>query len=237
MATTVAGRAKPLRMITRSTHLAALAPALALIGCYQPEPEFTQMGERQSEFFAALSSHCGKAFAGRLVSEDAADTDFVEAPMVMHVSECSEERIAVPFHVGLANDDGETEWDRSRTWLITRTETGLRLKHDHRHEDGEPDAVTMYGGDTASTGSANKQDFPVDQFSIDLFEREGLTASVTNVWSVEVDPAGADNGVFAYQLERTLEGGAPEPRFFRVEFDLTTEVEAPPPAWGWKAAP
>ena len=77
-------------------------------------------------------------------------------------------------------------------------------------------------------------DFPVDQYSIDMFEREGLTASVTNVWTVEVDPQGADDAAFAYQLRRTVENGAPEDRFFRVEFDLTQPVEAPPAAWGWE---
>ena len=34
----------------------------------------------------------------------------------------------------------------------TTTATGLRLKHDHRHEDGHPDKVTLYGGDTADAG-------------------------------------------------------------------------------------
>ena len=222
-------------MIKRTYQLVAIGTALLLPGCYQPDPEFAELAERQNDFFAALSSHCGKAYAGRLVSGDEADADFADASMVMHVSECSEDRIAVPFHVELSGEDGERAWDRSRTWLITRPGAGLRLKHDHRHEDGEPDTVTMYGGDTANMGSARKQDFPVDQFSIDMFKREGLTASVTNVWTVEVDPAGTQGGVFAYQLQRTIEGGAPEPRFFRVEFDLTEEVPAPPPAWGWEA--
>ena len=45
----------------------------------------------------------------------------------MHVRECSEDAIRIPFHVGE---------DRSRTWVVTRTANGLRLKHDHRHEDG-----------------------------------------------------------------------------------------------------
>ncbi|MEL6878129.1 MAG: hypothetical protein AAGL68_08545 [Pseudomonadota bacterium] len=212
-----------------------LAAAIALAACEvrdnvasEPTPD------PQAEFWTALSSHCGKAYAGELVSEDAADADFVGKAMVMHVRECSEDRIAVPFHV----ETSAGEWDRSRTWLITKTGAGLRLKHDHRHEDGEPDAVTMYGGDTADQGSAagasRAQDFPVDAESIALFEREGLTASVTNVWTVEVDPAGTENGVFAYQLKRTRQGGAPEDRFFRVEFDLTQEVEAPPAAWGWE---
>ena len=172
------------------------------------------------------------------MSEDAADADFAEAEMVMHVAECSDEKIAVPFHVKIGD-----EWDRSRTWVFTSlsvphmsgegaTPVGLRLKHDHRHENGEPDAVTLYGGDTAEEGSARIQSFPVDTFSIEMFEREGLTASVTNVWSVEVDPAGTENAKYVYQLKRTVEGGAPEPRLFRVEFDLTQEAEAPPPAWG-----
>ena len=197
------------------------------------EPEATP----QDAFFEALSSHCGNAYAGELVSEDEADADFAGAAMVMHVSECSDERIAVPFHVEIANEDGEPEWDRSRTWVITRTGSGLRLKHDHRHEDGEPDAVTLYGGDTADEGTASAQDFPVDQYSIDMFEREGLTASVTNVWTVEVDPQGADDAAFAYQLRRTVENGAPEDRFFRVEFDLTQPVEAPPAPWGFEETP
>lgn len=212
----------------RAVILLPLLSLAVLAGCVEepvPEPALSP----QSDFWAALSSHCGKAYAGSLVSEDAADADFADAAMVMHVRECSDTRIAIPFHVQLNG-----EWDRSRTWLITRTNTGLRLKHDHRHEDGTSDAVTMYGGDTASEGTARAQDFPVDQESVDLFEREGLTASVTNVWTVAIDPAGAKDGTFAYQLLRTVEGGAPEDRYFHVEFDLGKEVKAPPPAWGWE---
>ena len=214
-----------------SSRVAMAALLLTLAGCGGMEEDCcAEPPSPQDDFFDALSSHCGKAYAGRLVSDDAADADFAEAAMVMQVRECDEQRIAVPFHVQI---DGE--WDRSRTWVITRKEDGgLRLKHDHRHEDGESDAVTLYGGDTASEGTSRAQDFPVDQYSIEMFEREGLTASVTNVWTVEVDPASAEDGTFAYQLRRTIEGGAPEPRFFRVEFDLSQEVEAPPAAWGWE---
>lgn len=215
----------------RRRPLVALAlPILALAACSTEDGNAPPTGTAnapQEAFFDALASHCGKAFAGKLVSEDEADADFAGADMVMHVRECSKEQIAVPFHV----KTGDT-WDRSRTWLVTRTADGLRLKHDHRHEDGESDAVTMYGGDTATTGSARQQDFPVDDESIALFKQEGLDASVTNVWTVEVDPAGAESAQFAYQLKRTVEGGAPEPRLFRVEFDLTQPVEAPPAPWG-----
>ncbi len=212
--------------------LPCLAAALALAGCSAPQDEPPPEIAPQDAFWEALSSHCGNAYPGELVSDDEADAGFAGAEMVMHVAECSQNRIAVPFHVKL---DGE--WDRSRTWLVTRTPDGLRLKHDHRHADGESDAVTMYGGDTADTGTARSQSFPVDAESIALFEREGLAASVTNIWSIDVDPAGSPDSRFAYQLKRTKEGGAPEDRFFRVEFDLSKPVTPPPPAWGHGEAP
>ncbi|MBV7265272.1 hypothetical protein [Erythrobacter ani] len=216
-------------MIGKHFILSASAVALTLAGCADApsEPATAESESPQDEFWEALSSHCGNAYAGSLVSDDEADADFADADMVMHVRECSDNRIAIPFHVKTGD-----EWDRSRTWLITRSDTGLRLKHDHRHKDGERDAVTMYGGDTAQEGTARAQDFPIDAESIALFQQEGLTASVTNVWSVEVDPVEARDGIFAYQLRRTVAGGAPEPRFFRVEFDVTNAVDAPPSAWG-----
>ncbi|NMW32377.1 hypothetical protein HKD42_09920 [Altererythrobacter sp. RZ02] len=222
-----------MRSVLRSSAAACAILALAACG-QQSAPAETAP---QDAFWAALSSHCGKAFNGRLTSQDAADADMAGSAMVMHVRECSDTSISVPFHI----QEADGEWNRSRTWVVTRTgdgpntgpNTGLRLKHDHRHKDGEPDAVTMYGGDTADAGEAGAQQFPVDQFSIDMFKREGLDVSVTNVWRVEVDPADAENAQFAYQLKRTVEGGAPEPRLFRVEFDLTNPVEPPPAPWGF----
>ncbi len=205
--------------------LSALLPLFLTTACATSAPD----SDPQSRFFAALSSHCGKAYAGRLVTSDAADADLAGAAMVMAVTECGPERIAIPFHI--QRPDGS--WDRSRTWLVTRTTGGLRLKHDHRHEDGSSDSATMHGGDTATPGTARAQSFPVDAESIALFRREGLSASVTNVWTIEVDPAGTPGGTYAYQLRRTVAGGAPAERHFRVEFDLTQPVEMPPPAWGW----
>ncbi|MXO55995.1 hypothetical protein GRI36_03770 [Altererythrobacter gangjinensis] len=215
---------------------AAILPAAALLSlsaCSEaqtpaPAPA-SESASPQDQFWQALSTHCGNAYQGALVSNDAADADMQGADMVMHVRECSDEQISVPFHI---REQGK-EWDRSRTWVFTRTADGLRLKHDHRHEDGESDAVTMYGGDTADGGTATRQSFPVDAESIAMFEREGLTASVTNIWSVEVGPATAPDPEFTYQLTRTVEGGAPEPRNFRVTFDLSQPVDAPPAPWGF----
>ncbi len=169
-------------------------------------------------FLAALASHCGQAFAGRIVANTPTPTEpdaFEGKQLVMHVRGCDApaRELRVPFHVGD---------DHSRTWVLTRTDSGLRLKHDHRHEDGSDDVLTMYGGDTATAGTAMRQAFPVDAYSIDLFQREGSDASVTNTWAMEVDPGRR----FLYELAR------PGGRLFQVEFDLTTPVALPPTPWG-----
>src|SRR3546814_7218118 len=75
---------------------------------------------------AALASHCGQAFAGRIVVDEpvAPGPDaFAGKALVMHVRGCDApaRELRVPFHVGD---------DHSRTWVITRTADGLRLKHD-----------------------------------------------------------------------------------------------------------
>ena len=135
----------------------------------------------------------------------------------MHVRDCTADTLRIPFHVGN---------DRSRTWVVTRTADGLRLKHDHRHENGEPDAVTMYGGATVAPGTATRQEFPVDADSVATFRREGLDASVTNTWAMQIDPG----KTFVYALTR------PGGRRFEVEFDLAAPVLPPPPAWGSEPA-
>jgi hypothetical protein len=163
-------------------------------------------------FFATVRTLCGKAFEGRLTSTDPADAAFSNNRLVMHVRECNDTVIRVPFHVGE---------DRSRTWVITRTPAGLRLKHDHRHEDGAPDVLSMYGGDSMEAGDAIVQRFPADDFSKALFTREGRAVSLTNVWSVEV----RRGEEFIYALDRPG-------RSFRVRFDLAKPVPAPPLPWG-----
>ncbi len=166
----------------------------------------------QDQFFSRLSTLCGKAFEGRITSPTVeADASFA-GRLVMHVRDCSENEIRIPFHVGA---------NRSRTWVITRTGSGLRLKHDHRHEDGSEDKLTQYGGDTMSEGTAARQEFPADRESKELFTSQNIPVSVANVWAMEAEPGRA----FAYELRRPG-------RFFRVEFDLRRPVAAPPPAWG-----
>lgn len=166
--------------------------------------------EARAEFLASLRTLCGQAFEGRVVENEPPSDAFTGKRLVMHVRECGDSVIRIPFQVGE---------DRSRTWVITVTASGLRLKHDHRHEDGKPDSVTQYGGDTGTPGTAVTQEFPADSFTAAL-----IPASATNVWTVEVAPGRS----FAYALRR--ESGN---RRFRVEFDLTRPVATPPTPWGW----
>jgi len=191
------------------------AAAIALTGCATTPAA----SNPQDAFFAALTAHCGKAYAGKLASNQDADADMRGKAMVMHVRSCTPDRIEIPFHIDGVGPDGG--WDRSRTWVITRTATGLRLKHDHRHADGSKDELTMYGGDTVDTGTETRQTFPVDAESIVLFTRTGRSVSNTNIWSVETT---ADR--FTYGLNR-------EGRDFRVTFDFRQPVAPPPAPWGW----
>ena len=193
------------------TRLAATPALLALaIAPVYASDQPNAAAAPADAFLAALADYCGQAYAGRIVANQPAAAPgsppdpFEGKTLVMHVRECTTGEVRVPFHVGD---------DHSRTWVITRTADGLRLKHDHRHEDGSPDVLTMYGGETTSSGTATRQEFPVDAESKALFERQGLTASMTNVWAIELEPGQR----YVYELARPG-------RLFRVEFDLTKPV-------------
>ncbi len=151
-------------------------------------------------FFQRMSTLCGKSFAGKMIAGNESDSSFVTADLRARVHECSEREIRIAFDVGE---------DHSRTWIITRTDGGLRLKHRHMLKDGTEDPVSQYGGDTASGGTASRQEFPVDSFSKAMFTKEGRSVSNTNVWAFEVEPGQA----LVYELARPG-------RLFRVSFDL-----------------
>lgn len=190
---------------------AAFLSCLLIVGC-APAPRDEPREDSPASvaaFWSALQSLCGNAYAGTIEESVPPDTVMSLATLVMHVRECSADTIRIPFHVGS---------NRSRTWVVTRTPAGLRLKHDHRHEDGVPDSVTQYGGDTRDAGAATRQEFHADSLTAAL-----IPAARTNIWTIEVVPGQR----FVYALRR--EGTE---RRFRAAFDLTTPVAAPPPPWG-----
>lgn len=161
----------------------------------------------QTQFYNNLKSICGHSYLGTVSQSNESDTTWRQARIVIHAPSCDadmSEGIRIPLHVGE---------DKSRTWIVSKTETGLRLKHDHRHDDGTPDDVSMYGGDTAHMGSATKQSFPVDEFSKTMFVENGLDVSVTNTWTLSVMPGQK----LSYNLSRPG-------RLFQVDFDLSKPI-------------
>jgi hypothetical protein len=187
---------------------------VALVGCSGSRPASRVPADPQSVFWNDLRALCGRAFDGAIAVDQGAGNapdPFTGKMLRMHVRECTEREIRVPFHVGD---------DRSRTWVFTRLPSGLRLAHDHRHEDGTADVLTMYGGDTVDPGTPAGQRFPANAYSRDLFTRENRLVSVPNVWIVAVVPGRR----FSYTLTRPG-------RELRIDFDLTRPVPAPPPPW------
>lgn len=163
-------------------------------------------------FFDSIKAHCGKAYEGKVSVDNQGPSSFSEARLVMHVRKCSATELQIPFHVGK---------DASRTWIISKTGSGLSLKHDHRHQDGSDDASTMYGGHTVDAGWNTVQSFPADEYSKQLFVQQGIPQSVGNTWQMFIYPE-----QFSYRLIR-------EGREFRVDFDLTKPVTPPAAPWGY----
>lgn len=180
-------------------------------------PVFGQTAQTKSEpsnvtFWNELQKLCSKAYAGTVVAAPADDTTFKDKSLVMHVRSCEKNKIRIPFNVGD---------DRSRTWVLTRKGNRIELRHDHRHEDGKPDAVTMYGGWTNNIGLATRQVFPADDQTVKV-----IAAAAPNVWWVEL----VAGEYFSYNLRRLG-----SERYFSIKFDLKKPLaEAPPAPWGWK---
>ncbi|WP_394173369.1 hypothetical protein [Thalassotalea litorea] len=197
--------------------LAASAPTLAAsTQGSNGEPQISEAPlvsiKSHDAFFAAIKSHCGKAYAGKISVDNSDGGGFAGKELVMHVRKCNDRQLQVPFHVG---DDA------SRTWLITKTGSGLQLKHDHRHQDGSNDKSTMYGGHTVDAGWPQAQSFPADQYSKELFVEQGIPQSNGNTWQMFIYP-----DTFTYRLIR-------QGREFRVDFDLTKPVTPPAAPWGY----
>jgi hypothetical protein len=161
------------------------------------------------QFWNTLQSHCGKSYEGELVLPEE-DEAFGGKRLMMHVRSCSDSEIKIPFFVGD---------DRSRTWILTKSNDKLTLQHDHRHEDGTEDDVNFYGGTSSNKGKADIQFFPADPHTQKL-----IPAAATNVWWITLDET-----TFTYNLKRLG-----TERIFKVVMDLTQSIETPAAPWGWE---
>lgn len=188
---------------------------LTLLSC----PEIKSQTKAPNDvFWDELKKLCGKAFAGKIDADTSPSPDFTGKALVMHVRSCEKDRIRIPFFVGE---------DKSRTWVLTRKKGRIELKHDHRHEDGKPDKVTMYGGTTNNAGEAIRQFFPADEQTTRVVAPPvgDAPSAAANIWWIELVPGQH----YSYNLRRLGRG-----RLFSVKFDITKEVTAPSAPWGWK---
>lgn len=183
-----------------TTAFAVSTPVLAGLSVSSPPHPLLQ----------ALQPYCQQAFAGQLISNDAADADMQHQPLVVHVQYCRGNEMRLAFHVGT---------DASRTWVLRQLPAGLQLKHEHRHQDGSDDELTRYGGVTG-VSSTLPAVFPADAYTQLMFSALGRHAAMQNSWSFDWQ---------AQQLTYSLRRPA---RYFAVRFDFTKPVSLPAPAWG-----
>lgn len=162
------------------------------------------------KFWKNLEKHCGNSYEGELTAGGREGDGFSGKKLVMRVISCDKDQIKIPFFVGD---------DKSRTWILTRKGQTLELKHDHRHEDGSDDKVTMYGGTVSNTGAENMQVFPADQHTCDL-----INYACGNVWWITLDDT-----KYTYNLRRIGSD-----RLFTVTFDLSKPISFTEKPWGWK---
>ena len=136
-------------------------------------------------FFENLKKLCGQRFEGETVFPPDKNHPLAGKRLLMSVETCREKEIRIPFQV---------DQDKSRTWVLTLTDGGLLFKHDHRHPDGTPDKITMYGGLAAPGGTQYMQSFPADAETAKL-----IPEATTNVWTFQINP---EKQQFIYYLER-----------------------------------
>jgi hypothetical protein len=183
-------------------HIRAIATLtlllLALAGCGSARLSRASPAPEQQAFFAELQRLCGQSFAGTVIEAPPTDTLFAGNPLVMRVEDCTVDQIVIPVQVGS---------DRSRTWIVSRSDAGLQLTHVHRRADGSEDENSRYGGMTRTPGTSWRQDFPADTFSIRM-----VPARATQTWTLELRPGQH----FDYSLHRV----ATDLRY-RFRFDLS----------------
>ncbi|WP_313636170.1 hypothetical protein [Empedobacter sp.] len=121
---------------------------------------FAQTEKPSEIFWKNLEKHCGKAYEGKLPEHITRD-DFAGKKLTMHVKSCSTNEIKIPFNVGD---------NYSRTWILTKKDGIITLKHDHRYKNGTSETITFYGGTNTNYGFKDFQMFPADQETATLID-------------------------------------------------------------------
>ena len=162
----------------------------------------SNLSEAESAFLDHLASLCGKSFAGKENYIQPGRESWAHKKFVMHVRLCEPGKVHIPFHL---------DNDHSRTWMFMADENGLRFRHDHRHEDGTPEDLNLYGGYADGKGTAFEQYFPADEYTNAMLDDDHMRQ-----WNVVL---AEDLSTLTYQL---LYKGV---LVFEAEFDLRSELE------------
>ena len=200
--------------LARPLVLLALLPLLAACRPSAPTPTratpVAPLAPPQEAFWRSLSALCGQAFGGGVVNSNPGDSLFVRSTLRIHVRQCTDSEIRIPFHVGA---------NRSRTWVVTRTPAGLHLAHDVRRPNGKEERISGYGGGSRGAGAAERQYFSADTASTRI-----MPSTRGTLWTLELLPGQR----LAYEVRK--EG---TDRYLRIEFDVAHPMDALPPApWG-----
>lgn len=121
----------------------------------------TNLSKPEQAFLDNLAGLCGKSFGGEQTYIEPGRESWAHKKFVMHVTVCEPGKVLIPFHL----DD-----DHSRTWMFLADENGLRFRHDHRHEDGNPEELNLYGGYADGSGTAFVQRFPSDDYTLAMLD-------------------------------------------------------------------
>lgn len=153
----------------------------------------------QIAFFNQFKKFEGKKFLGKQVFIANGMSSWAGEELEMFVRECTDTAVYVPFRVGN---------NTSRTWMfILENGETLRFRHDHRHADGTPENLNLYGGYATSSGTEFLQVFPADDFTSNMLER-----IKDNEWTVEFSE---NLNLFCYSLKKKGE------LVFKAEFNLS----------------
>lgn len=179
---------KAMNLLVKLAFSAALILALTTASHAQDPNQASGGADTRKAFFENLRKMCGQRFAGETRFPADPNHPMAGKKLILSFDSCNDREIRIPFLVGE---------DKSRTWILTLSEKGLLLKHDHRHPDGTPDKITMYGGWAAPGGTPHLQRFPADPDTAKL-----LPEAITNVWTLEILP---EKQQLTYYLERNAQ--------------------------------
>lgn len=181
---------------------------------YSPEEaaESYELAPEQREFWANIQSLCGNAYEGSVGDATPYYSGIADAEQIkIHVRECTDTRTHISLHV----DD-----DHSRNLILTKEMGNLRLKHDHRYEDGTEEEVTQYGGDARGSGLTTRQIFDADEHTATI-----LPDRFDNFWFLDM----MNGTTFAYGVHWPKQGNS-----IRIEFDISETTDEPPAPWGYE---